>query len=141
MENIIIDLYYIKKFKQKDIANKLNISEATVSRIIRKDKRYSLEKEYRKKENKIKHNKSIQKRVVHKRKKNQFKDKNDDLILKKIHMQDACELSKHFHLSNENYRQWNYSAYNYNPSKRRYEFNKKLGRSADVPKYVKERIF
>lgn len=49
------------------------------------------------------------------------------------------ELSKSKHLSNENYRKWNYSAYKYNPSRKRYEFDEKLGRSIDVPKYIKER--
>ena len=55
------------------------------------------------------------------------------------HAQATRELSKSSHLSNESYRKWNYSAYKYNPSKQRYEFNEKLGRSADVPKYIKER--
>ena len=49
------------------------------------------------------------------------------------------ELSKSNHLSNESYRKWNYSAYKYNSSKRRYEFDEKLGRSYDIPKYIKER--
>ena len=55
------------------------------------------------------------------------------------HRQASYELSKSKHLSNENYRKWNSSAYKYNPSKHRYEFDKKLGRSNDVPKYIKER--
>ena len=55
------------------------------------------------------------------------------------HRQATLELSKSKHLSNESYRKWNISAYKYNPSKHRYEFDEKLGRSADVPKYIKER--
>ena len=55
------------------------------------------------------------------------------------HEQAARELSKSKHLSNESYRKWNYSAYKYNPSKKRYEFDEKLSRSIDVPKYIKER--
>ena len=55
------------------------------------------------------------------------------------HRQDSKELSKSGHLSNENYRKFNYSAYKYNPSKRRYEFDNTLGRSYAVPKYIKER--
>lgn len=50
------------------------------------------------------------------------------------------ELSKRSHLSDENYRKWNCSAYQYNASKRRYELKKELGRSFDVPKYIKEKI-
>ena len=59
--------------------------------------------------------------------------------MKSQHDQATRELSKSSHLSNESYRKWNYSAYSYNPSKKRYEFDNKLGRSADVPKYIKER--
>ena len=55
------------------------------------------------------------------------------------HEQATRELSKSKHLSNESYRKWNYSAYKYTPSKKRYEFDEKLGRSIDVPKYIKER--
>ena len=60
-------------------------------------------------------------------------------LLKAQHFQASKELSKTSHLSNENYRKWNQSAYKYNPSKRRFEFDKNLGRSSDVPKYIKER--
>ena len=55
------------------------------------------------------------------------------------HRQATIELSKSKHLSNESYRKWNISAYKYNPLKRRYEFDKRLGRSAYVPEYIKER--
>ena len=51
---------------------------------------------------------------------------------------DYCK-DKIKNLSNENYRKWNSSAYTYNPSKRRFEFDKNLGRSADVPKYINDR--
>lgn len=42
-------------------------------------------------------------------------------------------------MSNIVEKKWNISAYRYNPSKHRYEFDERLGRSADVPKYIKER--
>ena len=50
------------------------------------------------------------------------------------HNQDAMKLSKRGHMNNQTYRKWNSSAYDYNPSKHRYEFNEKFGRSAGVPK-------
>ena len=139
MKEKIIYLYYIEKKLCKDIAIELNISTSTVTRTIKKDSRYNLEKENRKKTNKANHNKEIQKRVDNKRKQMQFKNNNDDLILREIHIQDSMELSDRKYLSNENYRKWNYSAYKYNPSKKRYEFREELGRSYDVPKYIKER--
>ena len=140
MEDKIIYLYYTEKLMQKDIATKLNISTSKVSRVIAKDSRYIDEKNSRKQSNRIKHNKDIQNRVVEERKKEQFRNSADDLILKNEHNQAAIEMSTRSHLSNENYRKWNYSAYKYNPSKKRYEFRDELGRSADVPKYIKERI-
>lgn len=139
MENKVLDLYYIDKYKQKDIANELNISVATVSRIVRKDARYIEEKNSRMCESKVRHNKDIQQRVEKKRKVTRFKNNNDDLILKEMHRQASQELSKVKHLSDENYRKWNSSAYRYNPSRKRYEFDENLGRSYDVPKYIKER--
>lgn len=140
MEEKIIYLYYTEKMKQKDIAAKLNISTSTVCRVIKKDNRYVEEKNSRQQANKIKHNKDIQKRVENSRKIAQFKKNNDDLILREIHNQDTAELSKRSHLTNDSYRKWNYSAYKYNPSKKRYEFREELGRSYDVPKFIKERI-
>ena len=137
MNDEVIFLYYIKKLKQKNIAEKLNISTSKVSRIIQSDSRYYEEKELRKNNNKIKHNKDIQRRVEIKRKKEQFKNNIDDLILKQMHLQASSELSGRKTLSNESYRKWNYSAYKYNPSKERFEFNENLGRSYDVPKYIK----
>ena len=73
--------------------------------------------------------------------KNKEKQKIDDnySYVQLQHEQATSELSKSSHLSHESYRKWNYSAYSYNPLKRRYEFDEKLGRSADVPKYIKER--
>ncbi|MDO5556160.1 MAG: hypothetical protein Q4G09_05990 [Clostridia bacterium] len=137
MEDIIKNLYFDEKMKQKDIANKLNISKAKVTRTIKMDSRYIEEKNSRKEITKIKHNKDIQKRVETKRKISQFNKNSDDLILKQMHNQASSELSGRKTLSNESYRKWNYSAYNYNPSKERFEFKENLGRSYDVPKYIK----
>ena len=38
------------------------------------------------------------------------------------------------------YRNWNKSAYSYNEEKRRFEFREELGRSHDVPKYIKVEV-
>ena len=84
--------------------------------------------------------KDIRRRVKEQRKKAQFKNAADDLILKNMHSQASLEMSKRSHLSNENYRKWNKTAYNYNPSKKRFEFDKNLDRSYDVPKYIKAKI-
>lgn len=141
MKDEILDLFFNKKMKQKDIAKLLNIAKSTVSKIVSKDSRFIAEKSLRKANNKVKRNKDTQRRVEQNRKKEQFKNNSDDLILKQMHSQASMELSKRSHLSNENYRKWNKTAYNYNPSKKRFEFDENLGRSYDVPKYIKAKIF
>ena len=140
MNDKIVDLYFNKKMKQAEIADLLNIAKSTVSKIVRKDSRFITEKERRKSANKAKHNKNIQKRVEEKRKSTQLKNSVDNLILKNLHTQDSIELSDRKRLTNESYREWNYSTYKYNPSRKRYEFREELGRSNDVPQYIKERI-
>ena len=141
MKDEILDLFFDKKMKQKDIAELLDIAKSTVSKVVSKDSRFIAEKSLRKANNKVKRNKDIQRRVEQNRKKVQFKNNSDDLILKQMHSQASMELSKRSHLSNENYRKWNKTAYNYNPSKKRFEFDENLGRSYDVPKYIKAKIF
>lgn len=139
MKDEIIDMYFNKKMKQIEIAVTLGIAKSIVSKILKKDARFIAEKETRKQENKVKHNKDIQNRVEAKRKEIQFEHKVDDLTLKHLHAQATMELSKGRHLSDESYRKWNSSAYKYNPSKHRYEYDTNLVRSYAVPKYIKER--
>lgn len=54
-----------------------------------------------------------------------------------MHNQASRELSQPKRLSNMAYRNWNKSAFKYNEEKRRFEFDENLGRSYDVPKYIK----
>lgn len=133
----IIKYFFNEQLKVKDIAERMNVSSSYVTRIIKQDKRYSEEKEYR-------YNKSKEKRkldqnnfIKHKREQKMIDD--NYAFVQEQHRQAVLELSKSKHLSDESYRKWNISAYKYNPSKHRYEFDEKLGRSADVPKYIKER--
>ncbi len=133
----IINLFYCKHLKVKEIAEQLNVSSSYISKIIKQDKRYLQEKATRKElaKDKRKHD---QNQFIRK-KREQKKLEDDYYIVKAQHEQASMELSKSKHLSNENYRKWNISAYKYNPSKKRYEFDSKLGRSADIPKYIKGR--
>lgn len=133
----IINLFYCKHLKVKEIAEQLNVSSSYISKIIKQDKRYLQEKTVRKElaKNKRKHD---QNQFIRK-KREQKKLEDDYYTVKAQHEQASIELSKSKHLSNENYRKWNISAYKYNPSKNRYEFDSKLGRSADIPKYIKGR--
>lgn len=133
----IIDLFYIEHLKVKEIAEIVNTSSAYITKIIKQDERYSEEKEYRKSASKQKRKIAQNNFIKNKREKQKIDDNYS--IVQSQHEQATRELSKSRHLSNENYRKWNYSAYKYNPSKRRFEFDETLGRAADVPKYIKGR--
>lgn len=137
LKDNIIDLFYIEHLKVKDIAENVNTSSAYVTKVVKKDNRYLQEKIYRKTISKDKRKIDQNNFIKNKREKQRIEDNYS--IVQVQHEQASKELSKSKHLSNENYRKWNCSAYKYNPSKKRYEFDEKLGRSIDVPKYIKER--
>lgn len=140
MKEKILEMYFDKKMKTKDVATKLGVSSAYITKVVKVDSRYIEEKEERRKRGIEKHKedtKNIQKKQ---RKKIAEKRNIDDLILKEIHRQDSMELSKHKTLSDEAYRKWNTSAYKYNNDKKRFEFREGLGRSYDVKKYLRGKI-
>ena len=137
MEEDILKMYFKEKMKQIDIAKKLNISKYKVSRVISKNAESSKEKENRKIENKKK-NIEFTKNYI-KQKRNESRN-NDYAIIRNMHDQASRELSAPRKLSNMAYRNWNTSAYKYNQEKSRFEFRKSLGRSFDVPKYIKVQL-
>ncbi len=133
----IIELFFIEHLTVKDIAKAVDTSSSYITKIIKKDDRYMQEKEYRKSISKDKRKIAQNEFMRNKREKKKIEDNYS--VLKAQHFQASRELSKASHLTNESYRNWNKSAYKYNPSKKRFEFDKNLGRSSDVPKYIKER--
>ena len=136
-KNEIISLYFSEHLKVKEIAEKINVSSAYITKLIKKDTRYMQEKEFRQEIQKQKRRLSQNEFIKKKREKQRIED--NYLLLQEQHNQAVRELSQSSHLTNENYRKWNISAYKYNPSKNRYEFDKALGRSYDVPEFIKER--
>lgn len=140
MENskeLIIKYFFNEHLKVKEIAEMIHTSSSYITKIIKQEERYSEEKEYRINKSKEKRKQNQKRFIKHKREQKRFDD--NFAFVEEQHRQATLELSKSKHLSNESYRKWNISAYKYNPSKHRYEFNDNLGRSADVPKYIKER--
>ena len=133
----IINLFYIEHLKVKEISEKVNTSSSYITKVIKQDARYLQEKEYRKSASKEKRKIAQNNFIKNKREKQKIEDNYS--IVESQHEQATRELSKSKHLSNENFRKWNYSAYKYNPSKRRYEFDSTLGRAADVPMYINDR--
>ena len=137
----IIEMFFIEEMKQIDIATILNISKYKVSRVVTQDSRYAKEKERRMKLNKQKHIDYTKEYMKTKQKIKQLKDNSDNLILKVEHNQASNELSQHKMMTNIAYWNWNRSAYTYNKEKKRFEFKEELGRSFDVPKYIKVEVF
>lgn len=138
--NKILDMYFVEKMKPVDIAKEFNINRSTVTRVLQKDSRYIEIKQERKAKNQEKHKKYTNDYNRNKRKDIQHKNNADDLILKNMHNQASMEMSKPKRLNNMAYRNWNKSAFTYNEKKKRFEFREELGRSYDVPKYIKVEV-
>ena len=85
----IIDLFYNEHLKSVDIALELNVSNAYVSKIIKKDSRYLEEMNQRKQQNKQKH----KERTIEYMKLKQKSNKDSYEALKAQLKQDAEELS------------------------------------------------
>lgn len=128
----IIDLFYSEHLKPVDIALKLNVSNAYVSKVIKKDSRYHEEKSQRKQQNELKH----KERTIEYMKLKQKSNKDSYEALKAQLKQDAEELSYYFDISDRSFRKFNSSAYKYNTKKKRFEIDRKLTVSIDVPKVV-----
>jgi len=139
-KDIILEMYFVENLRRIDISKKLDISRSAVTQVLKKDKRYMEIKRLRQIKNQKKHNEETKNYIKTKRKIAQFKNNNDDLILRNMHNQASRELSKPKRLSNMAYRNWNKSAYSFNEKNKRYEFRKELGRSYDVPKYIKMEV-
>lgn len=128
----IIDLFYNEHLKPVDIALELNVSNAYVSKIIKKDSRYHEEKGQRKQQNELKH----KERTIEYIKLKQKLNRDSYEALKAQLKQDAEELSYYFDISDRSFRKFNSSAYKYNAKKKRFEIDRKLTVSIDVPKGV-----
>lgn len=128
----IIFLYYEKGLIQTEIANKLNVSKAYITKIIKKDKRYQEEKQKRKSNNKLK-NKQETKIYIKKKREN---DKILNERVRKQHIQASMELSGRQSISNRNFRNWNKSIYEFNPKNKTYNLKKDIIVSKDVPRKI-----
>ena len=136
-KNKIIEMFFYNHLSVKEIAESINVSSAYITKIIKTDERYTKEKEYRKEKSKEKRRQDKNNFMKNKREQKRIDDNYS--FVQAQHYQATRELSKSKHITNETYRKWNSSAYKYNPLKKRYEFDEKLGRASDIPKYIKER--
>lgn len=128
----IIYLYYEKGLVQTKIAQKLNVSKAYITKIIKKDSRYKEEKENRKKKNKEKNKRETKKYISRKREEKRILD----ACIRKQHIQASNELSSKKIISNRNFRNWNNSIYEYNYKNKTYILKSKILVTEDVPKRI-----
>lgn len=133
----IIEMFFINHLSVKEIADSIGTSSAYITKIIKTDERYVKEKQYRKEKSKEKRKQDKNNFMKNKREQKRIDDNYS--FVQAQHYQATRELSKSRHITNETYRKWNSSAYKYNPLKKRYEFDERLGRASDIPKYIKER--
>ena len=139
-KDTIIHKYFIDKLKPVEIAKELNISKSAVTQVLQKEKRNQKEKIKRIEQNKENHNEKTKKYIKNKREVIKRKKDKDTIDLRNMHNQATAELSKKKRLSNMAYRNWNKSAFTYNKKRNGYEFRKELGRSYDVPKFIKVEV-
>ena len=132
----IQNLYFNEEKTLTEIAKELNTSVSYISKILRTNKMYLIEKEKRKREN-LSKRRIKQKEIIYKNRKNKEKDLSY-YELKSAHEQASKELSKSRKLGTEAIRKWCGTSYKYNKKKNRYEFQEdKSLRSLDLPKYIK----
>lgn len=132
---IINNLYFEQRKSLTEIAEIINTSISYISKTLRKNDMYKIEKEKRKEENQ-KQRKKVQKDLIYS--KRESKTDIDYINLKSQHEQDINELSKHSTIGNQALRKWCNSAYKYNTNKKCYEFDThNLLKPADFPLYIK----
>lgn len=131
----IKELYFKEKYKQKEIAELLNVSNKYVSKVLIKDYRYKNEKEQRKNLAKAKHRNDTINYIKNKRKSNHIDVEYEKL--KQLHIQASIELSEgRKTINNRVFRDWNKSAYKYNSKTKSYHLKKGITTGYDVPKKI-----
>ena len=130
----IIKLYYEDNLTQKEVAEKLGITQGYISQVIKKDERYIIHKEE-------KHQKSLEKKAIYNKEyyKTYERPKKDDDSYKQLQSQldkDTAELSlAGRYISDYDYAKWNPNAYEVDKNGN-LKLVKGLKASIDVPKTV-----
>lgn len=128
-------LYYENHKKVVEIANEVNFSNSTVTYVIKKDKRYKLEKENRKNES-LKRSRELSKKIKAKKR----EEARDAVImsnLRLLQIQNAISMSRTRKISATGIIEINLNHYKFNSQKQKLEFDKSCGnRPYDLPKSI-----
>ena len=133
----ILSYYFSDTLSMVEIATKLGISKQYVSKIIRKDNRYTKEKADRQALSKEKQRERVKQYIYNRRE----KEKNERLtgMIEQQHIQASRELSGRKTINNRAYRNWNSSIYEFNNNTKEYkiknEYKNKV--SYAIPKKIK----
>lgn len=131
----IVKLYYEDHKKVCKIAETVNLSDATVTNVIKKDKRYKAEKQKRKNES-LKRNRELSKQIKAKRR----KEAKDAVIMSNLALlqtQNAISMSRTRKISENGIVAANLSHYIYNSKNGRLVYDKRCGaRPFDLPNSV-----
>lgn len=131
----ITKLYYEDNLTQKEIAEKLGITQGYVSQVIKEDARYISHKEE-------KHKKSLEKKVIYNKEyyETYERPKKDNDSYKQLQAQldkDALELSYNsWHISDLAFAKWNRQMFKYDKNSSDLVLKRNIVVSCDVPKRV-----
>lgn len=136
-------MYYDLKLKNFEIAEKLEVSIATVTRAIKSDERYCEEKENRKALNKEKNKNKIKKQLRDKNNLNSYEEQFIISNLMKLQNQNARSMSRQSKISDSEIINMNLQHYEYDDVKERLIFNENIAgcRPSDLPKSKKVHEF
>ena len=133
----ILFLYYEKKEKAVLIAEKLKVSTAYITKVIKTDKRYSNEKEIRKQISI--QNRKVQKREWIRNKRKVLKDLRLDGAMEMLHNQASSELSGGRTINNRAFKKWNTSIYEYHSKTKEFKVMQEMKSKTSyaVPQKIK----
>ncbi len=133
----IITLYYDEKMSNKEIADKLNISLAYITKIIKTDNRYFDEKLRRKNKSLIRQTKRNIECI--KRKRETLRNERINGIMELQHMQAVGELSGKHTINNRVFKKWNTSIFQYHDKTKEFRVKQELKSKTSyaVPKNIK----
>ncbi|ADL67851.1 terminase [Thermoanaerobacterium thermosaccharolyticum] len=131
-------LYFLKKLTCTEIAKEVGVTKQAVSKILKQFPEYAEEKERKKQENKIRHNKETGEYV--KRKRKEEREYEEGLIagMMELQRQNAMSMSKKRALSDDALVKSCINHYRYEPKNEKIVFVEDFGRKpADLPKAIK----
>ncbi len=131
----IITLYFEKKMSAIEISRKVNVVQSYITKIIKSDSRYDIEKQRRKSQTKKRHNKINRENMRKVREKNAI----DNECLKLLLYHDSYELSTKKSISNQAFRNWNSSIYKFHNENSEYRVKDDMLNKIcySVPKKIK----